>query len=127
VEKDFQRALKWYRKAIFECDDPEAHVGIGRMYYLGNGVEKNVISACEHWKKAFAKHSPDAALYLGIANYSGLGIKRDVKQAKAYLQYAADNKYFYAFGKLARIAFDENRYINGTKLLIKGFILGRRL
>lgn len=67
VLKDSQQTLKWYRKAIFECDDPEAHVGIGRLYYQGNGVEQNIARACEHWEKAYAKNSPNAALYLGNA------------------------------------------------------------
>ena len=120
--KDSQQALKWYRKAIFECDDPEAHVGIGRLYYQGNGVQKSIATACEHWKKVYAKNSPNSGLYLGNAY-----IKKDVDRAKIYLEYAAKNEYFLAFGKLARIAFDEGRYIKGIKLLVKGFMLGRRL
>ena len=109
------------------CDDPEAHVGIGRLYYRGNGVEQNITKACEHWEKAYAKNSPNAALYLGNIYTTGLGLKKDVERAKIYLEYAAKKEYFFAYGKLARIAFDEGRYIKGIKLLVKGFMLGRRL
>ena len=56
-----------------------------------------------------------------------MGLKKDVERAKIYLEYAAKNEYFFAFGKLARIAFDEGRHIKGIKLLVKGFMLGRRL
>jgi TPR repeat protein len=30
VERDQTQALYWYRKAVFESDDPIAHVGLGR-------------------------------------------------------------------------------------------------
>ncbi len=121
------QALYWYKKAIFECDDPEAHVGLGRLYYQGDGVERNVIKACEHWKKAYAKSSHDAALYLGIAYSNGVGFSQDIQRAKIYLEEAAKSEYFFAYGKLARIAFDENNFIKGITLLIKGYLLGKKI
>jgi TPR repeat protein len=123
VERDTQQALYWYRKAVFECDDPQAHVGLGRMYYDAIGVPRNVLKACEHWEKAYAKQSPDAALYLGLVYYRGFGVGKDIQRAKVYFEFAAQAEYYYAYAHLAYIAFNKYHFIKGVKLLLKGYIL----
>ena len=39
-KRDLEEAAKWYRKSIFESDDPIAHLGLGRMYFEGSVTVK---------------------------------------------------------------------------------------
>ena len=127
VDIDIEQALRWYRRAVFEADDPIAHVGLGRLYYKGNGVAQNTITACNHWKKAFDQGSADAALYLGIAYNREFGVKRDIQLAKSYFESATKADYFYAYGALGRIALEEKKIIKGLKYYIKGYFVGRKI
>jgi TPR repeat protein len=127
VEKDVQQALHWYRKAIFEGNDPIAHVGLGRAYYLGTGVERNLVSARHHFEKAYVQGSVDSALYLGIIYYRGDGAERDVRRAEKYLKVAAAAEYYYAYALLARVAFKERKFIKGILLLAESYLLGFKI
>lgn len=127
IEKNLDQALSWYRKAIFEGDDPVAHAGLGRAYYEGTGVERDYVSALRHFEKAFAAGLPEAGIYLGIMYYHGIGTARDVRRAEKCLEFAAKSEYFFAYGPLARIAFDEGKYLRGARLWVKGWLLGLRL
>ena len=127
VEKDIQKALYWYRKAVFEGDDPIAHVGLGRAYYLGIGIEQNLTSALGHFERAFSHGSIEAALYLGVMYHRGDAVERDSRRAKQYLRIAAAKEYYYAYAELARVAFDEKRFLNGIYVLAKSLFLGIRI
>jgi len=39
VEKDQEQALRWYRRAVFQGDDPIAHLRLGRAYGNGKATE----------------------------------------------------------------------------------------
>jgi TPR repeat protein len=39
VPRDMEQAIRWYREAVFEADDPVAHLGLGRAYLYGDGVD----------------------------------------------------------------------------------------
>jgi TPR repeat protein len=112
---------------VFEADDPVAHVGLGRAYYLGFGPPRDFGAALQHFEKAFAQGLPDAALYLGIMHYNGIGVTRDSARARSYFEFAAKAEYFYAYAKLARIAFDEGKMIHGVCWSLRGWYLGLRL
>jgi TPR repeat protein len=127
VQKDVEKALYWYRKAVYEGDDPVGHVGLGRAHYEGVGAKQDFAAALKHFEKAYAHGLPDAAIYLGMMYHSGLGTARNLGKAKACFDLAASQDYFYAYIKLARIAFEENRYIRGLNLWLKGLLLGLRL
>jgi TPR repeat protein len=127
VEKNISKALHWYRKAVFEGNDPIAHVGLGRAYYLGVGAERNLITAHKHFENAFSQGSLESALYLGIMYRRGDGVSRDYRRAEKYLKIASGGGYFYAYAELAGIAFEEKRNLFGLYLLLKSFILGLRI
>jgi TPR repeat protein len=127
VEKDTQQALHWYRKAVFDGDDAVAHVGLGRAYYTGTGVERDFIAALEHFRKAFASNLPEAAIYLGLMYYRGTGVQRNVQRAEEYFFVAAKANYPAAYSYLARIALDRGRLFKAVKLFVKGAILGVRV
>jgi TPR repeat protein len=86
-----------------------------------------VALACKHFEKAHACGFPDAALYLGTIYSYGNGIERDIERAKQCLESAAAAEYFYAYGRLARIAFDEKKFVKSVQLLIKGYLVGKKV
>lgn len=127
VERDMEQALHWYRKAVFEGDDPLGHVGLGRAYYNGNGVDNDYRVAFEHFQKAYQGGLPDAAVYLGIMYQSGVGVEQDVREAQRCFDFAASKDYFFAYFKLARIAFNERQFLKAAWLCLKGWYLGLSL
>lgn len=123
VEADIAEALKWYRKAVFEGDDPVAHLGLGRAHYNGEFADRDFVRAFSHFQKAFAAKNPEAAIYLGIMYYFGVGVTRDIARAVEYFEFAASAGYFLAYGYLARIALAEGRMFRSAVFLIKGWLL----
>jgi len=77
VERDGERAVKWYLKAAANADklshssrtvSPEAikmiqkvHVTLGQMFYKGHGAKKNASAALEHFSRAADLGSQAAA------------------------------------------------------------------
>jgi TPR repeat protein len=127
VARQPSEALFWYRKAVNAGDDPIAHVGLGRAYYEGKGVEKDVTAAYAHFENAYSAGLPESGIYLGTMYQSGLGVKMDLAKAEECFKFSADAGYFYAYFKLARIAFDRRRYLRALKLCVKGWALGVRV
>ena len=127
IDKDPAQALQWYRRALFDGDDPVAHMGLGRAYYSGVGTERDYRAARKHLDKALADGIPDAAIYLGMIYYGSLDVSQDKERAKKYFLIAANAEYFFAYFKLARIAFDERNYIKGLWLSLKGWFLGFKI
>jgi TPR repeat protein len=99
-------------------------VGLGRAYYSGIGGEPDYAAARKHLEKAVADGIPDAAIYLGMIHYGGLGVQRDQQRAEKYFAVAAEAEYFFAYFKLARIAFDKRKYLKGFWLCLKGWFVG---
>jgi len=121
VAKDTREALKWYRKAVFEGDDPIGHLGLGRAYFEGKHTDRDFLKAQMHLQNAYSAKIPQAALYLGIIHYSGAGVVTDVSKAADYFKVAADASYFLAYGYLARIALSEGKILKGLKLFFQGW------
>jgi TPR repeat protein len=128
LERNLDEAVKWYRKSVFECDDPVAHLGLGRIYFEATAdVEQDHEKAVHHFQKAYINRLPPAGIYLGIMFYFGIGTGKDKKKAREYFQFAADHEYFLAYGYLARMEFASGRVIRAIKLALKGWILMARL
>lgn len=84
-------AAKWYRKSA-EAGEPDGEYGLGTMYMVGEGVERDTAEATRWFEKAAAKKHEGAirSLATGVANGT---IKIDeAKQADAvtWLRAAAD-------------------------------------
>jgi TPR repeat protein len=120
VEKDLAKALFWYRRSVFEADDPLGHIGLGRAYLAGSGVPKDWDIARTHFEKASIKNHPEGALYVGMIHYQGLGVPKDMERARTYLEKAASGGYCFAFIPLALIAFRKGRIVQAVKLYMEG-------
>ena len=51
IEKDFEEAVKWYRKAAEQGFDI-AQDSLGNCYYLGHGVDEDYVKAVKWYRKA---------------------------------------------------------------------------
>lgn len=127
VPADIQEALYWYRKAVFEGDDPVAHVGLGRAYYNGKGVQRDLGQALKHFERANAYDLPQAKIYLGLMYYRGAVVQKDVKIAESFFSEAASAGFPVAYAYLARIAFFRAKLIRAARLFLKGTMLGIRI
>jgi TPR repeat protein len=128
LEKNLDEAVKWYRKSVFDCDDPIAHLGLGRIYYDGAaGVVEDRSKAMYHFQKAYINKLPQAGIYLGIMAYFGIATEKDKNKAREYFQLAADNGYFLAYAYLARIEFASGYLYSAIKLALKSWKLMAQL
>ena len=109
VEQNFSEAIRWYNKGVFVGDDPLAHLGIGRAYCNGTGVDRDHAKALSHFKRAAEYGRPEANLYLGNMYFEGVEVKRDRSRAEEYYRVAARAGYPIAYGYLARLALGRGR------------------
>jgi TPR repeat protein len=105
----------------FNENDPlklKALVYLGRLYYHGLLDQKNKLinyeKAIEYWEKAKIKGDPRTSYLLGLAYYSGKGVKRDIRKGKEYIEKAKNLGF-----KAASHALDNLSY-SSSKKNIKG-------
>ena len=89
VQKDFERAVSWYRKAA-EQGHPEAQDQLARCYYFGEGVAKDYAQATSFWRKAADNGLAEAQVNLARCYYSGEGVAKDYELAVFWYRKAAE-------------------------------------
>jgi len=127
VERDINEAIRWYNKGVFLGDDPLAHVGIGRVYCNGTGVDRDYSVALVHFKRAAEYGQPEANLYLGNMYFEGIGVKRDTLRAEGYYHVAASAGYPIAYGYLARLAIRHGKLFKAIEYFIRGLKLANAI
>jgi len=127
VNIDMEEALKWYGRAVSECDDPIAHFFLGQAYYTGNGVEQDFSKAYPHFEKAYLAQVPEAGICIGDMYYYGNGMKRNLPLAREYFEFAAAHEYFFAYRYLWKIEFANHRYARGIGFMLRGLWLGLKV
>lgn len=84
IEKDFEEAVKWYRKAA-EQGYASAQKDLGDCYYFGQGVDVDNVEAVKWYRKAAEQGDQFAQHSLGDCYYFGYGVNEDnVKAVKWY-------------------------------------------
>jgi TPR repeat protein len=122
LDRDLDEAAFWYRKAIFESDDPIAHLGMGRIYFAGTvavATAEDMGKAKHHLDIAFRRGLGVAGMHLGIASLFGLAGPPDLKAAKTYFEAAAAEHYPLAYRYLAYIAAQSGRYGQALRLRLR--------
>ncbi len=120
VDIQIDEALNWYRRAVFECDDPVAHLGLGRVHFSGWGATpKNLGLAKEHLLKAFEKGKPEAGVYLGLMYLYGHGVAKDIGAAETYFIAAGNAEFPLAYRYLAIVSFLRREYRRGGAYLLR--------
>lgn len=85
--KDFKKAMELFRRADAAGSFP-AKVSIGELYYLGQGVPKNLCEAKKWFDQGSKNEDPVARFYLGRMYANGECTKPDLNRARAYFQLA---------------------------------------
>ena len=70
--------------------DAAAQLQLGQSYYIGRGVEKDVVKAAQWFQKAAAQGHREAQYYLGTMYRAGQGVEKDAAKATLWYQKAAD-------------------------------------
>lgn len=101
VFKDYEEAIKWYRKAA-EKGHPEAQRNLGYSYFIShNGIQKNDVEAVKWFLKAAAQGETMAQYLLGICYRDGDGVRKDSTEAVKWWRRAAEQGDKNAQGTLA--------------------------
>jgi TPR repeat protein len=93
VPKDYEEAVKWYRKAA-EQEFVIAQFHLGLMYSNGNGVPEgyeDYEEAAKWYRKAAEQGLVHAQYNIGLYYNDGLGVIEDFAQSYAWLNIAVDN------------------------------------
>jgi hypothetical protein len=84
VERDFKRAVFWYRKAAVQ-KEPEAIYNLGLMQMFGEGLKADIERGIRMLERAARLGSPDAQQLLGDVLVRGAwGTRRDPERAAYY-------------------------------------------
>lgn len=103
TKKNLEKSLKFYRK-ISESkksskeDKERANYKVGNFNYKGLEIEKNYHRALLYYNSSV--QNPRSQYKLGLMYENGQGVDRDLAQARAYFQMAADGGYAKAQLKL---------------------------
>lgn len=93
-------------KSRAEQGNTIAECHLGTMLSEGKGIEQDLTSAINWWKKSAEKGNPSAQLHLGLAYLEGKGIEKDEKEAFLWLSKAAQQDIPGAHAKLGFMYFD---------------------
>lgn len=120
VGQNLDEAAKWYRRAVYEVDDPKAHLSLARLQFNKALAEDSSWEAFEkHGRAALAKGESEAALLLGIALDDGRFGSRDIEKAKAYYRLAAEAGYLFARRRLEALKLYSGEVLSGLLGLLR--------
>jgi len=89
-ERDFARALLWYRKAAAQ-GDAAGQNAVGSMYCYGIGVDKDAVEALKWFLKAAEHGYSDSEFMAGTIYRNGEGgVKKDMGESVKWLRKAAE-------------------------------------
>ena len=87
--KNYEEAVKWYRKAA-ELGHTHAQYSLGYCYYWGKGVEKDEEEAIKWYRKAAEQGNADAQYRLGDCYGNVFGGTYDGNESKKWYRKAAE-------------------------------------
>jgi TPR repeat protein len=123
VPQDFALAAKWYQRAIFDADDPYAHLGLGRMLYNGNLGARDYGAAKRHFEKAAMADLGEANLLLGaICQYGLDGSPPNAAKSRALYERASEQGFIYARAKLSRFDLLEGRRLRALRNIVGAYV-----
>ena len=122
VEQDFDEAIKWYLRAVEVLDDPQAHMGLGRIYLLHAGSEKDYANAYYHFSLLVDEGEMGALYALGHLFEFGLGVPKDEQKAIDFYQGASDLGHILSQRNLARILM-KSSFAKGVSVWLKACYL----
>ncbi|GEM_PF-6235999 len=97
-QKNKAKALKYIKIGV-NADDPDAIKLMGDIYYYGVNTKEEQIDqdyrqAKFYYERAIDKNGQIGAMYqLGLMYYKGLGVPKDKKNARSWMQKSSDGGY----------------------------------
>ena len=85
---DYAAALKEW-KPLAKQGNAKAQIRLGWMYYLGDGVPKDVRIGLRWWHHAAARRNAEAQNNLGVVYANGYGVLQDYKTALKWYRLVA--------------------------------------
>ncbi|MCO6505130.1 MAG: sel1 repeat family protein [Snodgrassella sp.] len=82
--RQYDKALVLFQKAIDENDDARAYNSLGTLYEKGLGVKQNYATAVKYYTQAAQKGNVKANGNLAVLYERGLGVKQDWGEAMGY-------------------------------------------
>lgn len=128
VERNLEKAVSWYRRSVFEAGDPHAHLGLARLHFKGEGVERDYEKSLFHARKALVasgavqlneRYRVMAYVMLATIYGEGLVSPRDREKAKALLNEAAAEGYVWPVYLLANMELKACRLLRWFALRMK--------
>ena len=101
VQKDFAKALKWYRKAA-EQGNKSAQYNLGFAYYQGEEVKKDYAEAAKWYRMAAEQGYTGAQYKLGFLHRSGEGVPEDLSASVRWFRRASEQGHHYSQEMLAQ-------------------------
>lgn len=89
VEKDFYKAIKWYRISA-EKGNTLAQSNLGYAYHYGEGVEKDYNQAIKWFRKSAEQGNASAQYRLGFYYRNGEGVEEDLYEAVKWYRKSAE-------------------------------------
>lgn len=127
VPRNFDDAVRWYKNGVEDFNEARSHIGLGRCYCLGNGVERNYGRALRHFGLAHEQGHPLATIWLARMYFNGRGVEKDFDRVKMYLAQPNVSEYFWRYMMLTKIALDEGKMLEGIGLYFKGLRLRAKI
>ena len=92
VRPNVKEAIKWYNRAGKDINIYDLYE-IGKAYYNGENVQKDMSIAIEYFRSAAEKGYATAQYKLGLCYENGNGISKDIEVAKYWYKKAAKQGY----------------------------------
>lgn len=96
---DYSNAVVYYK----ECSEKGyaiAQFKLGRCFFHGNGIQKDITEAIKLYRKAAEQGYANAQNELGMCYRKGIGVKIDYEEALKWFKEAAVQGYTYAYTNL---------------------------
>jgi TPR repeat protein len=123
VEIDEEAAAHWYRRAVFESDDPVAHLGLGRLYFRGwSKCAVDLAQARQHLNSAIRKGRPEAGIHLGLMFMHGHGVEKNSEAADSAFLDAARATFPVAYYYLAQSSLLQKKRARAAYFWIRWII-----
>ena len=113
-----------------EANDVWAAIGLGRLYYYGNGVEQDYAKALEYFQLAENSNIDYVWLMLGHMFHIGLGVGKNLNAAKKYYLSAMEHGHVKAIACLGSVEKEIGNKWKGRLLcaraILTGFVIALR-
>lgn len=91
TEKNNNQAYMELKELVEKIGFPHAQLLLGKMYYHGDGVEKDYNQAVRYFEDA-EEFSAEAKFYLGEIHLNGYGVLKNEKLGKDYIKKSAEER-----------------------------------